>query len=507
MIKWTPIGLAAVATCLVASGAVAHVLDAKADKAPYKLRTDVAKQLAKHHACLAKAVAKCESVGVLSTPECDPVSGVVSYEPMPGKHTEKFQGALAKCDSKLVLTKKGNDYSGIGCPGDCDAIQAGVQPCADLDAYAALVSASMREQLADLMSAIHLGCASAGSPSSIERNRCVKDAVKQATKYGASVLKCQQACELDAKGTKGGGATTNADVCSVESGAAPVIACADKAASRVTHAAAVAQRAAIAAFFHQITTDLFNRADATDPGAPAGTQSPCGTCGNGVREGVEMCDGAALGSCAACGTDCACRVDPVLDGAPGTYCTTTFNPSTADYQLLCVPSAGSGRHIRIEGMQSLANNGYVYLTMGFPMTPAGNPATAVGDGQFIFTGGKSVSCTNGWSYFRYSGITDPPTGSLCAAPIFGDYNLGPQEVCLDVSAATPPRVTFWATGANGVNCKDKSTLTAATALYTKDDWASANNQPVNLTTHFVKLSNASWATVSSAAVSSTTVLP
>jgi len=507
MIKSTHLGVAALATWLAASGAFAHVLDAKTDKAPYKLRTSVAKQLAQHHACLAKAIAKCESAGVLSTPECDPVSGAVAYEPVPGKHTEKFQSALAKCDTKLALTKKGDDYQGIGCPGDCDATQAGVQECADLDAYGALVSASMRTQLSDLMSAVHLACAGAGSPSSKERNRCVKDAVKQATKYGASIFKCQQKCELDAKGTKGGGAVTNADVCTVASGSTPLLACTDKAAARVVLPAAVAQRAGIAAFFDQLLTEVFNRAAASDPDAPSGRQSPCGTCGDGVREGAEACDGAALGTCTACGTDCACRIDPVLDGAPGSYCTTAFNAATADYQLLCAPGAGSGRHIRIEGVQSLANNGYVYLTMGFPMTPAGNPATAVGDGQFIFTAGKSVSCATGWSYFRYSGITDPPSASLCATPIFGGYNLGPQEVCLDVSAANPPRVTFWVTGANGANCKDKSTLTESTALYARDDWDSANNQPVNLTTHFVKLSNPAWATVSEAAVSSTTVLP
>src|SRR5262249_19249245 len=112
----------------------------------------------------------------------------------------------------------------------------------------------------------------------------------------------------------------------------------------------------------------------------------------------------------------------------------------------------------------------------------------------------------GWSYFRYSGITDPAAASLCTAELFGDYTLGPQEVCLDVSDHTAPNVTFWATGRNGANCKDRSTLTLATAPYTKSDWSSANDQPTNDPVGSVKVRNATAAPIQTVLVSSRTVL-
>jgi hypothetical protein len=67
-------------------------------------------------------------------------------------------------------------------------------------------------------------------------------------------------------------------------------------------------------------------------------------------------------------------------------------------------------------------------------------------------------------------------------------------------------VTFWATGREGADCEDRYTLTADTALYSKDDWASANNQPVSEVTHFVKVSNTALATLSGVGVSSRLVL-
>ncbi len=77
----------------------------------------------------------------------------------------------------------------------------------------------------------------------------------------------------------------------------------------------------------------------------------------------------------------------------------------------------------------------------------------------------------------------------------------------DVTGANPARVTFWATGANGANCKDESTLTVGTALYSKDDWSGANIQPISQVTHYAKISNVALATMTSVSVSSDTVLP
>jgi len=503
----------ALALALVGTGAFAHVLDKIADKDAFKLRADVAKQQAGHIFCLVKAASKCEIKGVVSSAECDLSTGAVAYEPVPGSETAKFQAAIAKCDAKQDLDKKGTDYVGIGCPGDCDDAD-GIQRCADLPAYELTAEATgpnaIKGQLGLLSVLVDGGCAGEGAPDGAARIDCVKTAVSQLSKYASTVSKCQQKCELDATGKKGGGAATNAGVCSVDGvDVHPSITdCEAKAALKLTQSVAAGLAPVVTALLNDANDSLFNREDATDPDSPAGALSPCGTCGNGVREGTEACDGADLGVCGACQSDCACTppaVDPILDGPAGTFCTTTVDTTIADFQPLCVPTAGTGRHFRIEGLQNLGNNGYVYLALGFPAAPTGNPATTAGDGRFILTGGKSVSCATGWTYFRYSGITDPSTMSLCGAPVYGGYNLGPAEVCVDVTAGAPARTTFWVTGENGADCKDADSLTLATALYSKSDWA--HTDAVGTAEHFVKLSNAALATASSVSISSNTVLP
>lgn len=632
-------GLAA-ATALLLAGvsAQAHVLDKKADKDAFKLRTDVAKQAAKYTKCLFKAALTCESKGVLSSQECDLATGAVAYEMVPGPETAKFQAALSKCDDKLNLTKKGTLYTEIGCPGDCNTSAAGVQPCTGLPAYEVLTIQALRAQLGLLTTVLDAACASEGTTSSAARIACVEEAAEQLAKYGDGVFKCVRKCETDHKGTKGGGALTNAGACVIGTGSVEVNACEDKPASKLISPVAIAVSPLVAQLIGDAATSLFNREDATDPDSPAGTLTPCGTCGNDTREGVEVCDGTALGTCdvcaadctcapavcgndiiegaetcdgtalgtcdvcapncacappvcgndilesgedcdgtalgacdacdancecaplavcgnnliegtedcdgtalgscdacdvncecapavcgndiiegsedcdgtalgicSLCASDCGCAEDPILDGVAGTFCTTALSTATTDYQPLCVPTAGSGRHFRIEGAQTSANNVFFYLAMGFPAAPVGNPATTTGDGRFIFTGGKSVSCAFAWTYFRYSGITMPAANPCSAPPIFTEYPNGPQTVCMDVSASSPPRVTFWATGANGANCKDKSTLTALTALYSKDDWTST--EAVNTTTHFAKLNNTSGVAFTSMSLSSNTVLP
>lgn len=501
----------AAALLLTASGAPAHVLDKTADKAAFTLRADVAKQVSKYVFCQVKAAVKCEKQGADGAPECDLATGTVAYDLPADKATAQFGAAIAKCDAKLNLTRKGTDYAGIGCPGDCDDGAAGVQACAGLPELADTVRASTKGQLGLLTAAIAGACAN--------EQACVDRNIKALTRYARGLYKCTQKCELDEKGKKGGGALTNAALCRADGApAAGFSACRDTVIAKVGAFDPAAVGLVIAPLLEGVIADsvseLFNREDASDPATPDGALSPCGTCGNGAREGIEACDGADLGACDACDADCTCApappppVDPILDGPPGTFCETSLSGATTDYQALCVPTAGSGRHVRIEGAQTFGNNGFFYLAMGFPETPTGNPSIAAGDGRFIFTGGKSQSCGYAWSYFRYSGITDPPVASLCTLPsIFGAYPDGPQTVCVDVTGDTPPRVTFWATGANGADCKDAATLTVATALYSKDDWGSDDNQPLNQTTHFVKLSNTSLATFSSAAVSSNTVLP
>lgn len=675
-------GALAVAVLAIGASAHAHVLSKDSQKELFKLRADVSKQVRKLTTCVAKATLKCEKFGVSSVGECDPLTGAVSYEPVAGDQTAKFQGALAKCDDKANFIKKGTDYTGIGCPGDCGAA-AGTQPCADLPAYEALTSQRVRSQFNSLAAAMDAACASAGTPDSEARIDCVADAGKELRKYAAALYKCEHKCEVDEKGNKGGGSLTNAGACLVSSGSPEFSACETKAAEKLTTAASDALRLMVASLTDGAVNNLFNRSDPTDPDAPAGTLSPCGTCGNNTREGAEVCDGTALGTClvcaadctcappecgnniiegteacdgtalgsclvcasdctcappecgnniiegteecdgtalgtcdacdvdctcaplsvcgnniiegteecdgtspgtcdacavdctctdpvcgnnviegteecdgtsvgscdgacdvdctcapvcgnnviegdedcdgtalgtcSACAGDCSCIVDPILDGPAGTFCTTAINAGVNTYQPLCVPTAGSGHHFRMEGVyMGSANNGFVYLALGFASgletSSTAPPTPSDGDGRFVFTAGKSISCTYSWNYFRYTGISSPNANPCLAPKIFdgyrdtGDYP-GARTVCMDVTGANPPRVTFWATGANGADCKNKDTLTAVTALYSKDDWSSANIQPIANATHYAKINNITLATMTSVSVSSNTVLP
>src|SRR5260221_7632661 len=145
MRKLSRVLVGAAALALIGTAARANVIDPSVDtqhKTDAKLRTNVGGQVAKYTFCLVKAATTCEKKGLSSHTECHLQTGVVDFEPTPGKVTEKFQAAIAKCDAKIDLTKKGTDYMGIGCPGDCDSVAAGVQECADLTAFQATITSS-----------------------------------------------------------------------------------------------------------------------------------------------------------------------------------------------------------------------------------------------------------------------------------------------------------------------------------------------------------------------------
>jgi len=309
------VGMAA-AAMLVASGALAHVIDPndKLLKPQFKLRADIAKQVSKYTFCLVKATTTCEKKGENSGVECDLATGTISFVDPTGKVEPKFQAAIAKCDTKIDLDKKGNLYTEIGCPGDCNTGAAGVQECASVDAFQSTVTAvtpaSPKGQLGLLAAAIDLGCSLTlgGANTDEARIDCVTTNAKLMTKYSQGLFKCQQKCELDVKDKKGNGGTTNGDECmSGLSTDANFLACDTKAGSKViplmdpnvVGAVLPLVRAAI----NTATDGLFNREDPT--GTP--DSSPCGNCGNVTREGAEECDGADDALCpGACNADCTC---------------------------------------------------------------------------------------------------------------------------------------------------------------------------------------------------------
>lgn len=184
---------------------------------------------------------------------------------------------------------------------------------------------------------------------------------------------------------------------------------------------------------------------------------------------------------------------PVIEAAAletASTCTTTFAANT-DWQSLCVPAAGEARHVRMQNIQSTANNSYFYAVFGQDPSPTGNPAA--GAGKFILTGGRSNSGSS-WTWFRFgAGSTTQFSYANDAASAL--YTGGPSTVCFDMgtTSAGKARVVFWTTGAKGADCAVKSTLRIDRALYdsSTDPATSAIWDAAYLTgkLNFIKINN------------------
>jgi hypothetical protein len=314
---------------LLFSFGVAHalLLDAKTDE--QKHRKDIASQVSKYTSCLTKAATTCEKKGVDSGVECHLATGVVDYAGDPdhdksGKATEKFQAAIAKCDSKLNFAKKQktSSYEAIGCPGDCDNNAAnGIQRCADLSSFQAAVKgttgSAAKAQLGTLAVVVDQRCAidTGKTTNSTEQDQidCVGNNAAILSKYAKSVFKCQSKCENDYKDKAGGGGPTDDAICLVDDPSvpsdSPFKACVDAALTKAQKKMTLSPSNAsltlvlVNAAINTATDGLYNKGrglNETD-----GTQL-CSTCGNNVQEGVEECDGSDLGACGACAADCTC---------------------------------------------------------------------------------------------------------------------------------------------------------------------------------------------------------
>jgi hypothetical protein len=150
-------------------------------------------------------------------------------------------------------------------------------------------------------------------------------------------------------------------------------------------------------------------------------------------------------------------------------CSTELGSGTTQ---ICAPSKGLARHYRIEGVQTTMSHTSVTLYTGYFSPPSG--------GQAPTAGGQSRT-----AFYHGNGMSPPPSTTVnygnqnvTVSPPFTAFTTAPQEVCMDISDATPPRITLWATGVNSADCKDRTTLTAASSLFNKNDWTSvtaANN--------------------------------
>ncbi len=196
--------LAAGAILLGAAAASAEILAAKSPE--QKHRADVGKQVSKLVLCIVKQSEKCEKKGTSAAQECD-LSDPPSSTIADGKAKTKFIDGIAKCESKLNLTKKGpaSNYSVFGCPGD--SVPGGTDdPYADMAAFGTGISPTARTQL-DLLGVILNGLCTGDPLGQPDAASCVLFQIKNGAKYSKGVYNCMGKCENDYQDKKGNGGT------------------------------------------------------------------------------------------------------------------------------------------------------------------------------------------------------------------------------------------------------------------------------------------------------------
>jgi len=325
------VGSAAALVLVFGGSAFASGVD---DKSPeQKLRKDVAKQVTKYTQCLTKATSKCEKNGANSGVECHLDTGAVDYagdstlDPK-NKQPAAFQADIAKCDSKLNFAKKGSgdpvaDYQAIGCPGDCaDTVlgddPGGTQRCADLTAFQTNVKStapdSAKSTLGLLATLLDGACgADTGKPNTDPaRQECNSNNAKALGKYSKGLFKCQEKCENDYKGKKGGGGDNDRPLCIVGAvgASAEITECeaAVKAkAGTITPFVTTLVLPQIVSAVNDVTDGFYNKDNPLTTENEAGDDDVCSTCGNNDQEGIEECDGTDDGLCSgACTANCTC---------------------------------------------------------------------------------------------------------------------------------------------------------------------------------------------------------
>jgi len=168
-------------------------------------------------------------------------------------------------------------------------------------------------------------------------------------------------------------------------------------------------------------------------------------------------------------------------------CETRFDSTSSAHQLVCTPAAGRGRHFRLEGLKLSKTenpNGAFYFLMGQDSSVIGTTATPsatarTGNGKFSFyhyVGSFTGSAPFGVPYIYYTDGVNAAyltsSGTSTGSALYNNFVDAETTLCFDVSATIPPRVTVWVNGVNGANCSANSTLTASSAVWSKNDWSS-----------------------------------
>lgn len=213
-------------------------------------------------------------------------------------------------------------------------------------------------------------------------------------------------------------------------------------------------------------------------------------------------------------------------------CEFTYNTTMGGQQEICKPGLGitDQAHYRIEDLAIETNNSYFYLNVGFNEIPANLPTNTAGSGRYTFFNGPSASTIpsgNPISQSRFQGLfCGEANNCITAVPGFGTAiaywqlstvttgspalpnQFGPSTICFDFrdnGESTPPRITIWATGKNGADCKNFSTLTKANALFNKEDWPVGSRISL-LEKSYIRYSNPSTIRSQKIVVRSETVL-
>lgn len=225
------VGMAAAGAMLFAVSAQALILTEKTPE--QACRKAMAKAQAKYVSCITKATLKCEGKGTTSAVECNSQTGVAAGTVDP-KAAAKYPTDLAKCDDKLEsgVQKKCTDADIVaaGCAGGSTTVAAAI---ASIEDATGANATAVRNQLPSLGGLLSLGCTTDTSDMDLTSDAnldCAKNNAAALSKAVAGLLKCQEACEDDYKGSKGGGGDDDGPDCSIAASTnAAFLACKQKA--------------------------------------------------------------------------------------------------------------------------------------------------------------------------------------------------------------------------------------------------------------------------------------
>ncbi|EMY68114.1 hypothetical protein [Leptospira vanthielii] len=183
------------------------------------------------------------------------------------------------------------------------------------------------------------------------------------------------------------------------------------------------------------------------------------------------------------------------NSGPSTVCQTNAD-GTVDTTMptikkgtfaLCRPSNGAVRHYRIEGLKIIGGHTAVSLYVGLPENYSAevNRNSTLAAGQFgmnFYSGSGTGGFVPGYAYANFGpnesniknltsngNSTAPPAPTVAGTSLI---NFIEQEVdlCFDLTAAAPPRLTVWVSGKNTANCKTRTNLTTGNALLNEVTW-------------------------------------